>query len=1402
MSSPTPAPHPTPASAPASALAPARSRLDVWKEKLLDLSLRNRLIHFTPSRAKSVELAVADLAVLEDRLAQRKSITFEPAPPAKAADSAPPDPARAAERVASGRVATAHSAAELKARLLAIHRQAKTEIDESGASTLFLALGVLRWFEADSDVERRAPILLVPVKLARRGAELRFELSAADDEPRLNDTLLEKLRLDFGLDFGALREVPRDESGVDVNRVLAAMKDAVSKQPRFEVLPAALLGFFSFAKFLLWRDLHEHKDLLLENDLVRHLVVGDRGDRFARGGFLDEHRLDRERPASRARLVLDADSSQEVAIAAALAGRSFVLQGPPGTGKSQTIANVIAELLAAGKRVLFVAEKRAALEVVAKRLAAVGLADACLELHSNKTSKKEVVLELARTLDAGAARVPADRAAAIECTEAGAARLSGYAERLHEPAPIGMSHFECVARRLATEHAPKVALAFDDVLGTTAAKHAERLAGLDAFDAAARELPSIADHPFAACSVAEWTPALARTIEEGLVALESAATPFSAALDFAAARLGIGSTPTLASSEPIAAALAVLANGGRGAPAGAAALLARADRAAALERLDAIAKQVAERDAARAEVLAVFRPEVFTTDLAPIRAAFDRHADSFAPSRWFALRSHTSKLAPLALAALPEPRRVRTLLSLAARATELDAALDRERPFVEEALGANASASDAGAVVRFMKSLLAADGDLARRSPGARVALPESTISALPATLLAEHAALVAAAAAFRAALDAVLRDLRADADRAFGAAGGAHPIAAVVERARWWRAALPQLRPFTRVVAAENVVRAAGLAPLADALRSGALAREQMRPAFERAFFSRWVDASIELHKELRGFDGREHERVAAEFAAADRRVVESTGAVVAAAAAALKPELSAAPAPESDLGILRRESLKKRAHWPIRRLLERAPGLVARLKPCFLMSPLSIAQFLPASAARFDLVIFDEASQITTWDAIGAVARGKQVIVVGDSKQLPPTQFFSPIGEGGEDGEPVDDDQPEDVPDLDSILKECEAVSVPSLMLRWHYRSKDERLIAFSNARYYDNRLSTFPCAASAADDRFGVRLVPVAGAFDRGGDRTNRAEAEAIVAWIVAALKDPARRTRSIGVVTFNLPQQTLIEDLLDDARGEHPEIEPFFHEKDEDGGVAEPVFVKNLENVQGDERDVMLFSITYGPDADGKLWMNFGPLNAEGGERRLNVAVTRARELLLVFSTLRSEQIDVDRARGLGVQHLKEFLHYAEVGPTALAPSSGASGAEAPATAFEDDVAAALTSRGIAFDRQLGCSGYRLDFAVKDAANPGRYLLAIECDGKNYWSGATARDRDRLRREVLERLGWSIHRVWSTDWHHDKDAELARIEQAIARAKDRPAPRWPGANADFAAPATGAIEPVKP
>jgi hypothetical protein len=578
------------------------------------------------------------------------------------------------------------------------------------------------------------------------------------------------------------------------------------------------------------------------------------------------------------------------------------------------------------------------------------------------------------------------------------------------------------------------------------------------------------------------------------------------------------------------------------------------------------------------------------------------------------------------------------------------------------------------------------------------------------------------------------------------------------------WAASARHLRDWCAWRGTVQRAEALGLAPLLVAIENGSVAQTEAIRVFEANYARWWISLAADDLPRLRGFVAATHEQRIERFRSLERKMLDLSARLARARIAGGVPggaERQRSP----EFAVLTRELAKRQRHLPVRQLVTRMPQVIRRLTPCLMMSPLSVAQYLPAGAAQFDLIIFDEASQIPTWDAIGAVGRGKQVIVVGDPKQLPPTRFFERSIPDAEDVSDAEERVEVETEDLESILDECLGAGIPSVELTWHYRSRHEGLIAFSNHQYYGGRLVTFPSPV-VKDTAVSYRHI-ADGVYARAGARTNQAEARAVVAEVVSRLRGVAAGgpDHSIGIVTFNAEQQALIENLLDEARRDDPSLERFFVDE-----LPEPVLVKNLEGVQGEERDVIIFSLTYGPDATGRVAMNFGPLNQSGGERRLNVAVTRAREALLVFGSLRPEHIDLARTSATGVAHLKQFLTFAEHGARAFATAStGPLGDfESP---FEAAVAERLRSRGWVIHPQIGVSGLRVDLGIVHPDAPGAFLAGVECDGATYHRSASARDRDRLRQAVLEGLGWRIVRIWSTDWWTNAHRETERVHSTL-------------------------------
>ena len=1342
--------------------------------------MRNRLLA-APTRTKRVlPLLAANAGAIEDRLSDGKSFRVRAAPteiagiPEPTIQDLEPIKGLLEAGAKSGDLYAPLDESALAERLLHVYREARTAREEGGSNSLYLAIGFLVYRETkQSGKERRAPLLLVPLEIKRKSARKGFELTIGADEPRVNVTLLEYLRRDHDIDAAGLDPLPTDDHGIDVPLVLRIFKSAIKDKDDWRVEEELQVGLYSFAKYLLWSDLKDREAALRENALARHLIERPSESFPEAVAVPDPSALDDEVSAADVFAPLSYDSTQLAAILAAANGATMVLEGPPGTGKSQTITNLVAHSIAHGKTVLFVSEKMAALDVVYKRLGALGLGAACLELHSNKANKKAVLAQFAEAIEAGRVRGSKRRSWEEIASEVDGARgrLNGHVRAMHDERRGGASVHELVGR-LATDEGP-APLEVD--LGDPREIEADTLAAmrraLDEIDVHGAEQLVDANHPLLHVGRMETSPLFESESRAVLNGFDAPAARFASASRVLREKLGLKAIPEPASAEGVDALGALAATVRDAAPMPSKSFEWLRDEAA-LDAADEALEHARMLGEIESAFDAQFRRSPRTLDIASIEVQQHEMSTGGFFTRWLRRRSLMKTFRGLAV----DPKRFGL--------RDLENALVRTADSEEIEAKMRACEPDAAAVFGRAWSGSATDVETARatvvRARHVRDALTQyadstgastrDVAAALEPLLHGDGGALRSETDEFLAAwaeYGTALVELRRIAEPLDGSPDGysCESVPKLRDSVRRWSASWNELRGWTRWQSARARALELGLTEVVQAIESGTLRAGTARGRFDVAFDAKLALHEISADEALKSFEGVEHERAIERFAALDeerldaareevrRRVAQKrpTPAKLAEAEEAARPKAKASSA--TGLGLLQREIGKKSRHLAIRRLLAELGDVAMELKPCFLMSPMSVAQYLDADHPQFDLVVFDEASQIPVWDAVGALARGAQAVIVGDPKQLPPTSFFA----RGEDEMTAEDD----IQDLESILDECIGAQVPTHRLAWHYRSRHESLIAFSNERYYGGDLLTFPANASSEK---GVRVTFVEGGiYEKGTSRTNPIEARAVVDAVVERLRGDG--TKSIGVVTFNQAQQLLIQDLFEAAQSEDHSLEPWFDESAADG-----VFVKNLENVQGDERDVIVFSIGYGPDARGNVSMNFGPLNKEGGERRLNVAITRAREEVLVFTSLRSDQIDLARTSARGVRDLRGFLKFAERTTAVTRESSGRR-----SDALVESIAKALRDRGHDVDAEVGRSGVRIDLAIRDVDHPSRYSLGIETDGANYARAATARDRDKLRAEVLESLGWRIERVWAVDWWRDKSSEIARIENALKDAR---------------------------
>lgn len=1204
------------------------SKMDIWERKLLDFSLRNSLLNLY-LRRKAIQFISFDIDRIEDHLADGEEYNILSKPNSefkiesedRLIKSKLAEPLRnlITNDIEHHKLHTFQTETETNATLKNIYRAARNAIEETGANSLFLTIGTLRWYETPkSETPRFAPILLLPVEMVyKKGG---YYIRTRDEEATLNITLIEFLKQNYDIKINGLDILPKDEHGVDVPLIFAILRDALKEQKRWDVEEECLLGTFSFSKFLMWNDIHNHRDEMLQNKVVDSLV----NNRLAWSPEpinKDLKDIDGKVAPTELALPVAVDSSQMAAIIEAGEGHSFILYGPPGTGKSQTITNLIANALFQGKSVLFVAEKMAALSVVENRLTKIGLEPFCLEMHSNKVAKKHILEQLDKALKVTHIVPPSDYQKKADKIFSQRKEMIEYLNALHNTdSSDGLSLYDCIIRYESIEQQPLQEFEqnprLDAVLAQNGVSDIEEILG-NKLDTILKLVGQPSCNPLAGLHIsnANYTPDQLHTeLKEALIIVEECLKDFGD-----------------------------------------------------LESIKKLKESILRDN--NAEILDIDEKALYN-EWRSIKAKW------FLP-KFFAKKTFVKKM---------------KVYNQYITADEID-------PLINNLIDFKAKHNRVEALRKVLLEHLCI----------------KTPMDEMPAFELLTNA----------------------------------------VQKIKGWIGHKDYMRDWIHWCNYRSELLGLGLDCIVDALEKRPNSSVNIKQSFFKALYKSKAQKKMDAVPLIANFEGMIFDDKVKSYVQYTEEYQLLTQKELYARLAARIPRVGDNIDNNSEIGLLKRNISNGGRGLSLRDLLDQIPTLLPRLCPCMLMSPMSVAQYLDLSQDKFDIVIFDEASQMPTSEAVGAIARGNALVVVGDPKQMPPTSFFTSTN--------VDEEEAA-IDDMESILEDCRTLELPSLQLNWHYRSRHESLIAFSNNEYYDGSLITFP---SVDDQTSKVGYVPVEGYYDKGGKRSNKAEAEAIVNEIERRLKDEKLCKMSIGVIAFSVVQQGLIEDILQDRMDADREL------KELADSMYEPIFVKNLENVQGDERDVILFSIGYGPNQEGKVSMNFGPLNNSGGERRLNVAVSRARCEMIVYSTLKSSQIDLRRSKARGVEGLKHFLEYAETQTLIKSDSNTKVYSD---SVIAEQIAEALNNEGYLANVNVGRSMFKVDVAVSDKNSPDVYLLGILLDGEGYRDTQTTRDREIVQPSVLRGLKWNVMRVWSVDWFNNPQRVLSRILENLEKTKE--------------------------
>lgn len=1307
-----------------------------WERRLLDLSMKNTLLNFSPTKTVLHLLSSsADQAI--DALTENAEMRL-----ACVTDNALP---LAKERVhfgVSARVKEMRQLIEMENRsgilrtfldetaltetVTRLIRRNKEADEESGIKILYLALGFLKWTAKEDGAVHYAPLVLQPVQIKKSRGGVGYSVALTDEEPSVNSTLLEFLKQEFNLDVRGLVSVVQ---GLKISEILAMVRREIINMRGWEVFDDAYLAAFSFARYQMWNDLRQNMQEFSKNEIISALL----NNTMLLGGGVDVPLKEDGATPESTLTPLPADASQWEAIALSQTGKSFVLHGPPGTGKSQTITNIIANALNDGKRVLFVAEKQAALSVVKKRLDALGLGDFCLELHSNKTSKSEVLQKLTGTLALAEER---DTLPLLEKSAEIAKLKTELAEpmtALHKKRRLGVSIYDALLICLKHKNAPdimNIESAFYD--GLTREKIFNYELMMTQAAAAAKECGGVYNSPFANVNLTEYSRLLRDSLycasEVMIAEIKHLKNYIALFLDLYRQSI---STLTRKKLDTLYEIAKLLESGA----------LNRYFKQNeedffafynANRRLDACL----EKYFLHCKKLVDIRREHAALGkwLEQGRIDYEKNRD---------VRSVVGKLNKVAFVPLESEEMMQQLETV----YEIYEAMHQIRTSTD----LSSYFTFAFGRVDFFDARRSFLKDLYRLHEMCGAVFMDYNADSFNSMCIRAAsgysapvlAGLVRSMDGFYKAENSFLEITKADKHRL--------PEEEILENYTAKAGALIEnidmLASWCMYKKTAKALDEAGLTFITDALENGSVTGENIVSSFEKNIYKNFLQTNVPLDPVLARFSAAVCEERTENLRMLLDEFSQMTKESIRAKLISALPTTSTEGSLSLETAYFQRCVKSNLRGMGLRKLFEEIPALIQTIAPCMLMSPMTVSQYLKAENGLFDLVIFDEASQIPTAEAICSLARGKAAIVVGDPKQLPPTTFF--------DTQYVDEDCLENE-DMESVLDDCLAINMPQRYLTWHYRSKHESLIAFSNAMYYDNKLCTFPSPDALASK---VGFVLVDGEYDRGMSKRNKTEGDALVAEVLRRLSDPQLRKSSIGVVTFSTVQKEYIERKLSAAIVEN-RLESAAYEREE------PLFVKNLENVQGDERDVILFSVCYGPDKTGRISLNFGPLNQAGGWRRLNVAVSRAREEMVVFSSMTGAMIDLSKTKSRGVAGLKAFLDFAEKGRTNLAVSSES--IVSKKAGLGKYIAEELAAYGYECRYDVGVSGFKIDVAVIDPKDRKRFVLAIMCDTPSPFS---VKDRNVLQIQTLKRNNWNVVRVFSVNYFNNPKREIKRIKDLL-------------------------------
>lgn len=1222
---------------------------------------------------------------------------------------------------------------EIVRKISRLYSLSKLSIEEKGVVTLFMTFGVLKWNDPGFKTPYlSAPVVMVPCEFEKnKHTNQVSRINFFGEGIQFNPVLELLFREKYDLPLPQIEEI----DSKNFNEIIEHLGNLKTQFTIWKVIPQCWIISLNPEMFVLYSDLGK---MMQNTEALTHPLIN------AFSGVLSLSKSSTESVSSVPLVpILRADSSQRKILEMVREGENVVIHGPPGTGKSQTIANIIADAVAREKTVLFVSAKKAALDVVYNRLKNAGLGRFCLEIHSTRKSKQELMFDLKRTIDLlqnfQDVEQPADLLKQFEHLKN---NLNNLLNSLHRTDhPLGMSIYDAISRLEGLKDYPVIHSLHLSSIAEISKERFEKILQL------MEKLEQLADvynesqHPWKGFKFSENILSYPLKVIEMLEYVKMNLENMKQMLE----KTGFTDIGSLC-FEDIQKILHLLKS---------------------LKNVDVLPGrwfqvEIEELSTLR-EIVEILRKRKV------LMKKYFQHTEK-------SIEEMTEILQPV-------ERFSRSWLRI------LNPSYWKWKKFVNRNLRYPHNFEEIQRLYEISKNLIDTEikyNDLKEKIPdqefsfdeyrtkeleeidfalikldialGIRKKLP---INIIKNDLILTRVSKDLISRAIEILEDTQLKKYMEDLNRLWPDGFidektlQKTPVDEIIRKIDHLKANESKLHEWIQLQETLESLEKMDLKTFIQSVEKEHV--KNIRRIFEKSFYKQWIDNVCTLDKNLRDFSSERYEQDILTLEKVEELLRKRWVQYVKSLLAQRFRTILADTNYSQQIHILMRETQKKRRHKPIRKFLLEISDILRFIKPCILMSPLSVSSFLDLDKFinYFDIVIFDEASQLRTPEAIPAVVRGKQIIVAGDPKQLPPTNFFKSYYE-------LEDDEDEREP-LDSFLDEC--IALPHAFkqgyLRWHYRSRDERLIAFSNHYFYgENPMITFPSPKSRSSDQ-GIKLVYVEnGTWDRARRRVNTMEALKVVDIIIEHFqKHP---DRSIGVVTMNTSQSDLIENLLQKRLMEYPHLmNVIFKESDE------PFFIKSLENVQGDERDTIIISIGYARTPSGELFYNFGPLNNEGGWRRLNVLITRARYQIILVTSLRSEDLSRANPENRGIITLRNYLKYAEQNCKLEFSESH----EKPDDIISASIAQQLNDMGFLTDTSIGMGLCQVSVGIRDFEDPGRYKIGIIHDGKNHAMIQDVIDREVLKFKVLESLGWKLKRLWTIEWYRDSEKVLKSIIESL-------------------------------